>query len=371
MKLDTLYKRAKTGAVLSWIITQEDDYYYTVSGQLDGKLTRSKNFYCKGKNIGRANETSPSEQAAKVAESKWKKQLERGYVQDPDDLDKNIINKIEPMTARKYGEVDLPDVVMCQPKLDGLRCLITKDRAVSRGNKDWVTIDHIRKALAPIFEKHPHLVLDGELYCHDLHDDFNKITSLVKKTKPTEDDISECARVIQFWWYDIAGTNLTFRERSRLLVSLYIDHVKSPVVVPVQTMECYSKEQLDASYSEYIREGYEGQMVRDPESKYEHKRSKGLLKRKEFMDAEYKIVDVCEGQGNKAGMAGYMILAREDGKTFHSNIKGNHEHLRETLERRDRLVGQYATCKFFELTPDGIPRFPYVIGIRVAPGQDT
>lgn len=371
MKLDTLYKRAKTGAVLSWTITQEDDYYYTVSGQLDGKLTRSKNFYCKGKNIGRANETSPSEQAAKVAESKWKKQLERGYVQDPDDIDKNIINKIEPMTARKYGEVDLPDVVMSQPKLDGLRCLITKDRAISRGNKDWVTIDHVRKALAPIFEKHPHLVLDGELYSHDLHDDFNKITSLVKKTKPTEDDIAECARVIQFWWYDIAGTDLTFAERSKLIVSLYIDHVKSPVVVPVQTMKCYNKEQLDASYSEYIREGYEGQMVRDPESKYEHKRSKGLLKRKEFIDAEYKIVDVCEGQGNKAGMAGYMILAREDGKTFRSNIKGNHDHLRETLERRDRLVGQYATCKFFELTPDGIPRFPYVIGIRVAPGQDT
>jgi len=126
---------------------------------------------------------------------------------------------------------------------------------------------------------------------------------------------------------------------------------------------------LTTAYERYMHDGFEGQMVR-LDSVYENKRSVSLLKRKEFTDEEYKIVDICEGNGNKFGMAGYMILAREDGITFHSNIKGTFEFLAELLKGKDKLIGTFATCTFFNLTPDGIPRFPYVTKLRAGKGID-
>jgi DNA ligase-1 len=126
---------------------------------------------------------------------------------------------------------------------------------------------------------------------------------------------------------------------------------------------------LDATYENYLQDGYEGQMVR-VDAPYEYKRSDALLKRKEFQDAEYRIVEICEGNGNKSGMAGYAILERTDGKTFRSNIKGNHDFLKQLLSDAKSLKGTYATCTFFNLTPDGIPRFPYLTKLRSGVGVD-
>ena len=95
------------------------------------------------------------------------------------------------------------------------------------------------------------------------------------------------------------------------------------------------------------------------------KRSTSLLKRKEFIDAEYKVIDIEEGNGNRQGTAKNLVLI--DGKTkreFHSNIKGNFEFLRDILDNKEKYIGKMATIKFFEYTPDGIPRFPFAIGFR-------
>jgi len=94
------------------------------------------------------------------------------------------------------------------------------------------------------------------------------------------------------------------------------------------------------------------------------KRSKHLLKRKEFQDREFKILDIVEGVGNKSGMAGNMVFKNHKGIEFHSNIKGNREYLKELLKNKNKLIGKSATVKYFNLTPDDeIPRFPYVINI--------
>jgi len=139
------------------------------------------------------------------------------------------------------------------------------------------------------------------------------------------------------------------------------------VSVPT-TMVC-DEIALDAIYEGYLQDGYEGQMVR-VDAPYECKRSDTLLKRKEFQDGEYRIVEICEGNGNKSGMAGYAVLQREDGKTFRSNIKGTHAFLKELLKDAERLRGTFATCTYFNLTPDGIPRFPYLTRLRPGPGID-
>jgi len=116
-------------------------------------------------------------------------------------------------------------------------------------------------------------------------------------------------------------------------------------------------------YGEYVDKGFEGQMLR-LNGKYENKRSKFLLKHKSFVDEEYTIVDICEGEGNRTGTAGYFVFQTEDGKPFKSNVKGTWEETAEMLKNRKKLIGKSATVKYFNLTPDGIPRFPYVININ-------
>jgi DNA ligase-1 len=87
------------------------------------------------------------------------------------------------------------------------------------------------------------------------------------------------------------------------------------------------------------------------------------LKHKSFVDEEYEIVDVCEGEGNRTGTVGYMVFETADGKTFKSNVKGSFNEVKEMWKNRKQLIGKEATVKYFNLTPDGIPRFPYVINI--------
>jgi DNA ligase-1 len=370
-QLPTLYSRTSTGAVQSWQIEIGDGCYRTFHGQVGGKITVTEWTSVIQTNVGRANQRNLKEQALFEAKATWKKKKDAGAFEDIADID--TFTFVEPMLAKKWEDVEkkISFPVYCQPKLDGARCIITRHGATSRNGKPWITIPHILKALEPIFDQHPDLILDGELYCDKLANDFNKIMSLVKKTKPTQADLEESASLIQYHWYDIADTTNNFLERTVKISSLCNsnDFGQTTVVVPVMTFAVNDKEALDNLYENFLDEGYEGQMVRT-NAPYEFKRSSTLLKRKEFQDDEYEVISIEEGNGNKSGMAGYAVLKREDGVMFRSNIKGNHGYLKGLLLSKSDYIGRFATCKYFNLTPDGIPRFPYVIGFRDGKGID-
>ena len=243
------------------------------------------------------------------------------------------------------------------------RCLITKNGAKSRNGKEWVTIPHILEALKPVFDQYPYLILDGELYNHDLKHDFNKITSLVKKMKPTDKDFEESAKVVQFHWYDTASNKHTFRQRKNWIKTLKQEFDLPDCIQVVSTHRVDDLETLDKVYNAYLSKGYEGQMVR-VDAPYEFKRSANLLKRKEFQDEEYEILDIVEGVGNRQGLAGAMTFKNGLGHDFNSNIKGDRDYLRELLENKDEYIGKQATVRYFNKTPDKlIPRFPFVYGI--------
>jgi ATP-dependent DNA ligase len=371
MKLPTLYSRTATGAIQVWTVEIQENAYRTLHGQYGGKIVTTEWYTTASTNVGRANERDPEEQALFEAQACWKKKRDSGMFEDI--LAVDTFTFIEPMLAKKWedrkSKVSYP--LYCQPKLDGMRAVITRHGATSRNGKPWVTIPHILKALEPVFESYPDLILDGELYCHGLHDDFNKISSLIKKTKPSDADLQESASIIQYYWYDIADKTLKFIDRNAKIASICVTYNFSidSVVVPVSTYTAADEASLDTLYGIFLEDGFEGQMVRTNEP-YEYKRSNTLLKRKEFQDDEYRIIAIEEGNGNKTGMAGYAILEREDGVRFRSNIKGNHGFLKALLPDAASYIGRYATCKFFNLTPDGIPRFPYVIGFRDGRGMD-
>ena len=119
--------------------------------------------------------------------------------------------------------IDYSKPIFIQPKLDGVRCVIQFDRkydsitAYSRTGKEWKNIEHILGQLQPFFYKFPDIILDGELYNHDLRDNFEKIISLVRKTKPTAEDRVEASKLTQFHCYDIIDEELLFDQRCEFI----------------------------------------------------------------------------------------------------------------------------------------------------------
>jgi len=364
MKLPTIYKKTKTGKIQEWTIEVKGNLYRTISGQTDGEKITNKWTDCDIKNEGRSNATTPEEQAIKEAEAKRKKKLESGYFESIKDINK--VQYFEPMLAQKYEDHDINYPVLSQPKLDGIRCIVTKDGMFSRNGKAIISAPHIRENLEKFFKDYPNAILDGELYCDKFANDFNKICSLVKRTKPTDKELEESADSIQYWVYDAPKIGMmnekdSFYQRYEL-VSDALTKRKYTSIVIVTTLKVNNEKELTQAYEMYMEQGYEGQMIRLDRT-YENKRSKHLLKRKEFMDAEFEIKGVQEGEGNRKGTAGYMEFTNAKGRYFKSNIKGDFGYLKELYKQRNELVGKKATIKFFNYTPDEVPRFPYVIAI--------
>ena len=113
---------------------------------------------------------------------------------------------------------------------------------------------------------------------------------MVRKLKSTEEDLAEAAKLVQYHVYDICEPKYKlFYDRFNILGAM-AEKTGGPIHL-VPTTYCENQDKLDELYSEYTEDGYEGQMVR-LDYVYEHKRSKGLLKRKEFTTEEFKVVEV-------------------------------------------------------------------------------
>jgi len=362
-----LYKRDRTGGIRKWyyeIGSDGESYAWrAISGLQDGAKVQSGWKVVEPKNVGRANATTAGEQARFEAEAAAKKKCDTGYFEDVNKID--TFTKFKPMLAYEYSKVkDIQFPVVAQPKLDGIRCIARADGLWTRAGKELVSVPHISNALKEFFSTNPDAILDGELYNHDLRNDFNKLSSLIRKTKPTKADIDECMGAVEYHVYD-CYTDQGLEDRMVRLIHLSDD----PAVIRVPSISCDDIKALDDLYGLWLEEGYEGQMVRIPGSLYEvNKRSKNLLKRKEFLDAEFKVLRVEEGVGNWAGYIKRFVLELPDGREFGSNVRGTQSILKELLE--SSITPDWATCRYFTPTPDGIPRFPVVTDWGVGERDD-
>lgn len=355
----TLYSRTSTGAIQTWQIIVKGDQFYVIAGQQDGKKVTSDPTVCEAKNVGRANATTPQEQALSEAQSKWDKKVKLGYATDVNKID-SCVTYTEPMLAKKYEDVDFSFPVYTQPKLDGMRCIVRKDGMWSRTGKKIVSAPHIYDALKHLFDEDPSLIFDGELFCDKYKNDFNSIISLAKQTKPTQKDLIASEQMLQYWVYDLPSSESTFGKRIVELNKILPNH-KS--IVLINTNLVNDQEELDAKYQEYLTDGQEGQMVRTDDV-YENKRSKFLLKRKEFVDEEFKILDITEGKGNRSGMFGRARLVTSKGVEFEANARGNEQFYIDLFNNRENYIGEMATVRYQNMTPDGKPRFGVIVAIR-------
>ena len=363
MKLSKLFKRAVNGKTLEWEVEVKDNCFRTISGYTDGIKTTSEWTCCEAKNVGKKNSTTAEEQALAEATAMHRKRKETGSFETISEIDTPIYFK--PMLAHDYNDykdkITFP--VYSQPKLDGVRCIIRVDGMWSRNGKPIISAPHIFESLKPLFEQNPDLILDGELYADKATTDFNTIISCVRKTKPTIDDLKTSAECIEYHIYDIPSVDKPFKLRMYELGILFETQPslhKYCRIVATYSIE--NKETITETYKAYVEAGYEGQMIR-LNTPYENKRSKSLLKHKSFVDAEFEIKGVIEGNGNLTGKVGKLQF-EIDGKPFESAVNGDWEYIEKLWHSRDGLIGKVATVKYFELTEDGIPRFPKVIAIR-------
>lgn len=361
----TLYKITSTGATQQWTISVEGSTIVKVFGQKDGKLQEARDTVSVGKNIGRANETTPEQQAVAEAQSQWEKKLKgKGYVQTLDAATAGAVDAdyvaggIDPMLAQSFAKqghkISYP--AYTQPKLDGHRCIaIIKDGVATlwtRTRKPIMGVPHINAALKAA--NLPDCVLDGELYNHDYRDRFEELTSFIKRPVPKPGH-----EVVQYHVYDIV-TDEIFYARMLSLRDLPVA-ARGPIVV-VETRMVQDEDEAMMLFEYFTEKGYEGSMLRNAQSLYENKRSYGLQKVKEFLDTEYEIVEVTEGRGRMAGKA-VFVCETDASETFRVKMKGSLDSLRQYVDDPSLAIGKRLTVQYQGLTADGIPRFP--IGLRI------
>ena len=278
---------------------------------------------------------------------------------------------IKPMLAYKVDKkpVDWSENVYIQPKLDGVRCVIklgdnNEVQAFSRTGKPWLNIAHITNSLHYFFTQNPDIILDGELYNHDLRDDFNKIISLVRKTKPTPSDRAEASNLVQFHCYDYIETVMDqpYGYRMNQLVT---SDIYSYCVIYVESKLVNSKESANIIHQYNLNNGYEGSMLR-LDRPYQQKRSYNLQKFKDFQDAEALIVGYEEGKGKRENTLGKFLMQDDDGNQFGCPPgKGySYKNLTNILNNIHDYMGQKATFTYFERTPAGSYRHPLFKTIR-------
>jgi hypothetical protein len=355
-----IYKRDTAGKLRTWQYEVDGEKYRTIAGIQGGNLVTSAWTTCSAKNAGKSNYTTAYAQAHIEGQAEQAKKLKREYRATIAELD---YVRQGPMLAATYkGGLKFP--VFSQPKLDGIRALISKAGAFTREMQPHFNVDHILKELAPLFAADPDLILDGELYNHHLKDNFNKICQLVRKQTVTLAQADEINQFVQFHVYDIpsASGNAPFGARAIMMktVSQYITDSRSPIRF-VPTAKVSSQDDLDDLNSQYTSQGYEGQMVR-LNAPYEFDtRSKTLLKRKEFDTKEFKLLKVEEGEGNWAGYAKRIEFELEDGRACGGGIRGARDEMKALLHNTLYDAPTHVTVRYFKRTPDGMPRFPVAI----------
>ncbi len=354
---DWLIGENKNGGKKFWRlhILRDTDQYFTQTEWYQisktGKETKrqfSEPYFATPTNEGRANARDSKEQSEFEFDAIIKKQRDKGFGYDGETRQMYPM----PMLAHKFsdhkGKMDFP--VFVQPKLNGMRMLFDGFEGWSRGNKTVIpeVIKHLNFDTAGF-------ILDGELMLPG-NQLLQESMKAIKKYRP------ELSSKLLYHVYDIVDTDLPYVERYKIIEDICRNAPENIKIV--NTVRADDESQVMHLHRLFVSDGFEGTMVRDPASFYEiGKRSYSLLKLKDFVDAEYRIVNVVDGDGSDTGLA-IFELETDSGARFNCRPEGSQENRAELYKNRKELVGKFLTIRYFELSRDGIPIFPVGVSIR-------
>ena len=265
-----------------------------------------------------------------------------------------------------------PDDWEASEKYDGYRGQWVKVNGewmfLSRAQKPFIgTPDWYKLAL-------PDVNLDGELWVG--RENFESM-GVVRRHKP---DPKEWIPV-KFIVYDLPSVKKTFSERLKLLRKIVKENkdrwekvketlpeefqIECPVQMATQTT-VKSEEHLEKMYKKVIENGGEGLMLKCPNSMYEDKRSKYMLKYKPTFDEESIIMDYKPGNGKYTGSLGafickplinmdtYHLIDKDENKEF--AISGMDDEIRGNYEET-HPIGTIISYEHSGKTDKGKPRF--------------
>lgn len=275
---------------------------------------------------------------------------------------------MKPMLSHHYAKhkSNLSYPLALQPKLDGIRCMYQNGVLQSRSArtpeiKTWPAhrLNHIREHLRSIPND---IILDGELYIHGRsRQEINGLAAInANEDKPKTIHL-------QFWVFDCINTkelHAPFSERHGLLSyilpsSYYIHLCRTEIIM--------SESEGDALYSAFKSSGFEGGMYRDLDAPYgfveecgnQENRWKRILKRKEHLDGEFRIIDVIEGSGKYKGMVGALRFLSPCGQLAFNAGSGLTDEQRERY-MKNPPIECFATIRYDILSQDGIPIQPRI-----------
>lgn len=354
-----LYTLDARGKVCTWAVFTRGSYVYTKFGTEDGEQTLSS-YQAIGKNLGKSNATTSEEQADKEALALWEGKKKRKYKEDREAV---FLSTYKPMLAKKYNPDKPPRMpLIVQPKLDGVRALsyLKRGKRVLIGRSGLpIELPHIKAAVSRLPKN---LILDGEIYLHGMS--FQQITKLLKT--PQEDTTK-----LEYHLFDCIDENHQDEPYSERRLHLPAS-TRLPKNSPIKIVDCTTvrnRDELDNAQQQYLNLLYEGVIIRVPSGIYRFGyRSSDLLKYKEFLDDEFKVVGWETGKGKFEDCV-IWICETSNGKEFRATQKGTTEERREYLATAGDYIGQALTVRYFSITEDGIPRFPVGIGFRLDQDQ--
>lgn len=261
----------------------------------------------------------------------------------------------KPMGAKDYEgnehKVDWP--CFAQPKIDGVRCVTDGQRFWSRLGKEFPLVN-MRHLQVPRF---PSLV-DGELML-DYDADFEEIVSVIKRAG--HDDSER----LQFNAFDLVTGEPYMHRRVELKHLFHYRQTKifSSGWLRVPTFKVDGERELRKAHEQFLKQGYEGTIVRNAAGLYVSKKTHDLLKWKPLKDKEFEIVDVVEATGKDRGTPVFKCWTGEgriddDANWFSVRPKGSTKQRRRMWRDRASLPGQMLTVEYQDLTRYGKPRFP-------------
>ena len=274
------------------------------------------------------------------------------------------------MKAQNYEpkRFKLPCYMM--PKLNGLHAAWLGEDLVSFDQKVWQPrcLPHIYRALRKIQKKF-NVKLTGEIYRHGWSLQQINSAAAVKRVSAGFN-----WEKVQFHVFDCI-LDRPFNERWQMYVraiSWYYAQVgadKSPIQI-VSAMPTHSVSHGDLLYKEYVSMGYEGAMYHMDDQTYvwmegsNYVRSWNLYKRKDFLDAEFRIVDIEIGEKGKAheNRMGGLVCETKTGRRF--NVGTGFSFKERDAFWKKPPIGKYLKVKFLVYSDEGIPLNGSSLGIR-------
>ena len=262
------------------------------------------------------------------------------------------------MLAKVYcGET--PALFTCEPKVDGVRVIVTADldnRRVSfasrRGNP-IPSLDHLAGEVLDLFGAiRGTWTLDAEAVAgKGFFNDVGEIRS------------AEPALDARLWVFDIPSlASREQRARRKFLCDLFAAALPAPSSLLL--MPSLSGVSPEDAFREFTAQGFEGVMVKDSAALYHvGTRSAAWQKLKASDTVDAVIVDIVEGKGRCVHMAGHIVV-RLGRRFVHVGTGMTDAVRRDLLARRSDFIGQTAEVAFHCVTPDDSLRHPSLVCIR-------